>query len=811
MSNERNAVSRNAVSGTTPTPEDDAQTGARRHIPMIAIMEGLQAVGSALGLPDDQVHTITKIASAEQENHTKNLLWEEWLNAARLMEFDSQSQLHVTNVAIALAFLRQSGRQDSAVFPIDLDRIWALIKNALCCTSLTWKITRSVDGSHAIAFWSLTKDSHIHELIRLHFWLPDAVRIDPDFSIHKHSIFAQSWILAGEGTDYTFEVTSAHENNATHAEYVQNSKEQDKDENSDGYPANGQPILTNTANLVHVLPQDTQLCIRNVSYNVPHDIFHKIEVEPDALHAKILFFDSSRGHNSKTPVLGPIAQKVSSGERKPAQLNVPDVANLIGDLRRWEILQENGLEYSDKGEWEDALRLYRTAERLCRDNSWLDRPRYLHFSLDTIAKMHRMQGRYDKACECLEEILSNTSQSRFRVNSAGELAMVYRHMDRLEDSKRAAEEQYHGAIQLNLEKFACRAIGNVGMVNYQLYLLSKDEKLLSSAISQFHERIERAKRFGDIVLEAIGYSRLSLCYIAQGEYDKAVEIAQKNYELTCMQPDATKIGFAKTFLGRALIKAGRRDEAVALFNAHDGCSPIISLCNEISGEHRQYIVEMINAGADLKLRNKQDYSALECAVYNGDSATAEIIEQGLRAQILREGGDVEAQLTQFKYEATLRKGYRDIFQDKLRPCLLSVEKDPTLETLRQIYAASLAGDTAKQSIFDGLKYVTYTEFLRSGRLPRSSSRCTQEYAKREDNSWIPFIVFFSYRWIAKDHNAQASGFSPDDAENTQYHRMCSAIEKFLEMHPNVNREHVCIWIVSPMAIYPQLSNTEVFY
>ena len=781
----------------TPTPEDDAQIEAKQHIPLSAITEGLQAVGSALELSDDQIHTIIKIVTAKQGKHVENLSWKEWLKAARLVAFSSRSQLQTMNVAIALAFLRESGRQNIVVSPTDLDQVWTLVRDALQCTPLTWKIMRSADGSHAIPLWSLIEDGHIHELIRLHIWLPDAVRVDPDLAVHMHQPFAQSWILAGEGTDHTFDVTSAHEDNATHAEYTVGWKETDEEESGRAYKVHSKSsTVTNTGKLVCVLPRDTELHTRNMSYHIPKGVFHQIEVEPDALHAKILFFDSSRGYIHDAPVLGPISREVSTSHRKPANLNVADVANLIAELRSWEVLQETGLGYSDRGEWEEALRSYRTALHICRNNNWLDRPRYKHVSLGTIGKMYRMLGRYREACECLEETILDTPQSRFRVDCAGELAMVYRHMDRLEDSKRAAEEQYHGAKQLNLEKFACRAIGNVGMVNYQLYLLNKDDTLLSSAISQLNERIERAQRFGDVVLEAIGHSRLSLCYITKGDYEKAVQIAQKNYDLTCMQHDATKIGFAKAFLGRALLFAGRKDEALALFNAPRGCSPIIALCKEISGEHRQYIIEMINAGADLKLRDQQGYSALECAVYNGDDATAKIIEQGLRAQILREGGDVDEQLTQFKYEATLRKGYRDIFQDRLRPVLLEASKDSTLQILRQTYAVSLADDTEKQNTFDGLKYVRYADFLRCGRLPRSNDGYTQESAKGKESHQNPFVLFFSYRWIAKGPGAQASEFSPDDDVHTQYNRMLRAIEQFLDLHRDVDQDQLCVWIVS---------------
>jgi hypothetical protein len=372
-------------------------------------------------------------------------------------------------------------------------------------------------------------------------------------------------------------------------------------------------------------------------------------------------------------------------------------------------------------------------------------------------------------------------------------------MNRLDDSKRVAEEQYQGAVELNLQKFACRAIGIVGVLNYQLYLLNNDGALLNSAISQLNERVERAQQIGDVVLEAIGSGRLSLCYIAKGNHEESVRWAQKNYDLTCLQHDATKTGFAKAFLGRALLFAGRRVEAVAVINAPGGCPPVIALGNEISGEHRQYITDLINAGADLKLRDERGYSALESTVYNGDNATTTIIEQGLQAQISREGGNVIEEIAQLKYEAVLRKGYRDIFQDKLRPVLLQRSEDSTLQALRQTYASCLADDSEKQATFDGLKYVPYADFIRCGRLPRSNDGYTQEVVKGQDTCQDPYIIFFSYRWIGKDFHVDGSEPYPDSPTHTQYKRMLKAIEQFLDLHRDVDRDQLGIWIVSILA------------
>jgi tetratricopeptide (TPR) repeat protein len=790
------------ISGiATPTSELDAQIEAKQRILLSAITVGLQAVRSALKLPDDDIHVIVKIITAGQESHVEGLSLTEWLDAATLLALD-ETQQQILNVAIALAFMRESGRQDVVVSPADLDQVWSLVRDALRCTSLTWTIMRSAQGLHAIPLWSIIEDGHIQELIRLHIWLPDGVRADPEWAIHKHQPFAQSWILAGEGTDHTFSVAPGDGDNATHAEYTVVWKERDDKESDRAYKVHSKSsTIINTGKLVCVLPKDHAFHTRNMSYHVPEGIYHKTEVESDALHATILFFDAYRGYSHDAPVIGPITQKAYTTDRKPANLSVADVANIIGDLRRWEVFLETGSRHSNSGEWEEALRAYRTALHVCQNNDWLDLPRYKHVTLGRIGHMYRMLGLNEHACECLEQTVLGTPQSRFRVECAGELATVYRHMDRLEDSKQVCEEQYFAAKQLKLEKFTARAVGTLGMVNYQLFLLNQDQALLENAISQLEERVQRAQLLEDVTLEAIGQGRLALCYMAKQDHEQAIRTAQKNYELMYMQHDSTKKGFAKVFLGRALLAAGRKDDALALFNTPLDCPPIIALCKEISAEHRQYIIELIAAGADLQLRDDYGYSALECAVYNGDEETAKIIEQGLRAQLASEGGNVEEKITQYQYEATLRKGYRDIFQDKLRPVLLEASKGSTLQNLRQTYALTLAEDDDKLKTFDNFKYVRYSDFLRCGRLPRSNDGYTQDPARKKEAHQDPFVLFFSYRWIATDPGVQAFEGSPDDSNHTQYKRMLRAIEQFLDLHHEVDREQLCIWIVSKLYLF----------
>ena len=63
-----------------------------------------------------------------------------------------------------------------------------------------------------------------------------------------------------------------------------------------------------------------------------------------------------------------------------------------------------------------------------------------------------MLGRYDLASDTLEDALREMPLNQHRVETTGELAVVYRHMNRLENAKRACEDEYSTAQHLNLEK-----------------------------------------------------------------------------------------------------------------------------------------------------------------------------------------------------------------------------------------------------------------------------------------------------------------------------------------------------------------------
>src|ERR1700744_1154403 len=87
-----------------------------------------------------------------------------------------------------------------------------------------------------------------------------------------------------------------------------------------------------------------------------------------------------------------------------------------------------------------------------------------------------------------------------RVEISGELGVVYRSMNRLVDAKRVFEIQYNTAKQLSYERAMCRAVGNLGMVSYQLFQENKDYALLDLAFDQLAERVKIARRIKESAL-----------------------------------------------------------------------------------------------------------------------------------------------------------------------------------------------------------------------------------------------------------------------------------------------------------------------
>jgi tetratricopeptide (TPR) repeat protein len=786
------------------------------------ILRGLHGIATATKMPVEEASSFVQtVLTAMKAERSSSLYHKEEDSAFSLQEWYAlfttagfeDSSRHRVHLALALAFLCNSGRQNIAVLPAELDFVWKLIYEALSDVSITYTISRSAQGFLAIPLWSIMKDGNIDELFRLHVWLADGKRGVTDLAIHAHQSFAQSWILAGEGADLTFDSQPASANTATHAEFGVSWSDSQGKESSQAYKTHQtSSTIVNTGRLVHLTSRTSDVHSRNMTYTIPSGVFHRSQVMPDVLHATIFLFDSQRGFQAVAPVLGPIDIPSYTQQREAAGMVPAMLSDAVQAVRTWDTMYHLGLEHCRRAEWEDALRALRNALHVAQSVPTF--PGALHYRFAVrgeIGHVYRMMGQYELASGMLQDALRETPVCKERVQMTGELAVIYRHLNQLEDAKRACEDQYDTAKSLGLEFEECRAIGNLGMVNYQIYLHNHDTALLDLAINQLTKRVDIARKLKEIagtklkltdiekhlfasseIWEAIALARLSLCYTSRGQLDNAIKVALEALHLTYRQQDSSKTAFSRFFYGRALLLAGRTEEALKQFNTPNTCTPVIALCREPSDEHREYIKEMISAGADLELRDEHGYSALDCVIYNGDDLTREVIEKGLQAKFFREA---EAKLEQQRHEAIVRKGYRDLFQDKLRPVLISSKNKSISKQLRQVYADTLATDAEKSRLFDHLKFVRYYDFLNCGRLPQSTDGLTQQLDTGLDVEAKPvYIIFLSYRWIAK--NGGVHGASPDDLFNTQYKRMLRAIEEFLMLHPNVERKDLGLWLVS---------------
>ncbi|KAI6040364.1 hypothetical protein EDC04DRAFT_3140281 [Pisolithus marmoratus] len=762
------------------------------------------------------------------QDHDDTLAFQpdEWCGATvGLAHVDSQQ---LARVAIGIAVLRERARRSQCATAADLAMVWGLVHSAITHSMTTgpcFSVARSSQGFLAIPLCSLLRDGNIDELYRCHVWLPDGQRGNPDFAVHSHQAYAQSWILAGEGRDfqYAFEPVVSMAD-ATHAVYAL-SWTDNKNTSSTYKTHQTSSTVVNTGKLGRTtLTTGPALHTRDMSYYVPSGVFHSSEVAPDTLHATLFVFDSHRGFTKDAPVLGPKDSESSTQLRDPAGVTPAALANLVDVMRSWEILMEQGQQHSARAEWEDALQAFNRALYLCESvPDFPNAVRHKRQVLGQLGNTNRRFGRSEQARDILEKALVEMEpDSPECIEFSGELGVVYRHMNRLEDAKRMFEDQHNTAKRLSNEQAQCRAVGNLGMVNYQL--AGRNGGLpLDLAIEQLTERVTSVRRLKAALdtrssdpsqrhsfnifttWEIVGLSRLSLCYTTCGDAKQAIGTASEGVELAKNSMDPTVIATSRFFHGRALLLDGQRQEVLKQFNPPNACTPAIALCKEPSEEHLSYLAELVDTGADMDAVDEQGYKALDYAVFNGDTAMEMLVLAGFRMQL---DGDVEVKVAQRQREAKLRKGYRELFQNKLRPVLLgsSCNKD-ALQDLRRVYADALATDTEKAGLFDVLTFVRFRDFLSFGKipgsgdtLPGSNDPLLQRFRlNTQNNSQLSntpeFVIFFSYRWINK--GSATARDTPDDSNNKRYKRMVNATENFLRFHPSVGREKLGIWINHP--------------
>lgn len=718
---------------------------------------------------------------------------------------------NILNLGLAVAFLRDCRKQFRTINREDLTILWDFIHKVLISPRSPFPLSTvfyDAEGFFIIPICTLTgRNGEGDELYRLHAWLPDSQR-DPDFCIHSCQAAVQIWVLAGDVQCNTFKVESASNfNHATHAELQlandvghQNNKNQNES------------VLRTTGRMVHAVKTQSSVQIPDTSHCIEPGTWHTLEVAPDALHASIFLLNPRAASEVDTRVLGP--KNVDHRVQPPRKFHVTPalLASNINSIRLWEILLDEGKWHARRSEMEDALRVFHTA--LSRCNTFPGFPNANHYARIVHGELgftNRCLGRYNLAKEHLEEALKDKSPSRHRVKANGELGTVFRAQNRMLDARNAFQAQYDIAKALGDHRSACRAIGNLGMSNYQLFEQQHDNARLELAIEQLKERVDRARQLKRVLIteemhprerfarlkhasvwESVGLNRLSLCYTAQGNTEGAIGVAKESQDIKIEPKDPTVIAMSHFFYGRALLRGGQREAAMEHFDPSVACTPAIALCKEPSKENCGYLQELVGIGVDMGRVDEYGYTALDYAVFGEAIDMEEIVIQGLRHTLKR---DVESEIFKLKYEARLRKSYRGFFHDKMRPVLLEGGAD-TLKNLRVVYASALAAEEKVNMApkFGMLKCVRYSDFLRCGRLPRHSDGYAKDPSSTLHASQGPavdFIIFFSYRWI----NREANRSSPDDEKNTQYHRMVEATREFLKIDPAVDPERLGIWLV----------------
>ena len=200
----------------------------------------------------------------------------------------------------------------------------------------------------------------------------------------------------------------------------------------------------------------------------------------------------------------------------------------------------------------------------------------------------------------------------------------------------------------------------------------------------------------------------------------------------------------------------------------------------------------------MELTDDRGYTPLDYAIYNGDEKAEQLVLEGLRRKY--EGSKlVDKCIGEHLREAKVRKGYRLLFQEKMRPALSRA--DASLRSVRRVYNESLIEDEQLRESFDFLRLIPYRTFLDVKALPRFTSGMTVRYGECEEPD---AVVFFSYRWVSRVPPEE----SPDDANHSQYHRMVKALEDFLLLHPSVNLERLYIWLVSSFDDHGKAVSTD---
>ncbi|WYZ35971.1 hypothetical protein EsH8_X_000618 [Colletotrichum jinshuiense] len=313
-------------------------------IPRKSLLRSLQGVAQATKIPELELEPVIQLVTAcvantanAQGGTSESLSFDNWYSAVKnnSTNFD-QSLAHIASLAVAVSFLSEKCRHDQPASEDELNQCWLIIRDALTCKASSQTLftaARSAQGFLSVPLCSLVKDGSIDELFRLHVWMPDGKRGNPDFPLHSHQPFAQSWILAGEGVDHSFTVEPVEDAaEATHAGYAL-AWNDGKGQNATYKTHQSYSIVQNTGKLFKATETRSELHVRGSSYSIPAAAFHASEVAPDALHATLFFFNAHRGFVKDAGVLGPKDGESFTQLRDPAGVTPSELAAAVEAAR----------------------------------------------------------------------------------------------------------------------------------------------------------------------------------------------------------------------------------------------------------------------------------------------------------------------------------------------------------------------------------------------------------------------------------------------------------------------------------------------
>lgn len=306
------------------------------------------------------------------------------------------------------------------------------------------------------------------------------------------------------------------------------------------------------------------------------------------------------------------------------------------------------------------------------------------------------------------------------------------------------------------------------------FLAAADNHLIRSEWQQAFAMLEKAQMLCESEIDEVNMSHF------QHLVAERLSVLLRSQKLR----DYSEVAKWRYVYGRALLVTDQPDKALVQYNHYEGTTPTIAFCKSTSEQNRQRLQHLASAGADFELVDESGCTALDYTVMNDDRRAETIVLEALDRKLReRAGSDLHQRIR----EARLRKHFREIFEEYLRPMLIAGGSQ-VMAKIRGAYTEALSRDPAKARAFDLFKYVPYRDLAAAGSFPRSTDGLTRTYDPSSDSE--KSFLFFSYRWASSNPWTQ----QPDNDENTQYLRTLQAVEDFLKLHPSVASEKLGIWV-----------------